>query len=84
MYLNIGGETVKKRDIIGIFDPDSVTVSAKTRETLKKAEEKGRLQILTDDIPRAIIIEQQNGEDQTLYFSPVSLQTLTGRLKEPF
>ena len=43
MYLNIGGEIVKKREIIGLFDPDSATVSAKTRETLKKAEDRGRL-----------------------------------------
>ena len=84
MYVNIGGEIVKKREIVGLFDPDSATVSAKTRETLKKAEDRGRLRLLTEDIPRSLVIEQREGEDQTLYFSPVSLQTLAGRLKDTF
>ncbi|MBR5410898.1 MAG: DUF370 domain-containing protein [Clostridia bacterium] len=85
MYLNIGGEEILKKDVIGIFDPDVSTVSARTRSTLRKAEKNGELIVLTDDVPRALVIEaKKNGKEQKLWFSPVSVPTLLSRLKDPY
>ena len=40
MFIHLGQNTsVKKKDIIGIFDLDTSTVSIHTRNFLKKAEE---------------------------------------------
>ena len=42
MFLHIGnGETVRRKDVIGIFDMDTATVSSLTRATLKKYEKEG-------------------------------------------
>ncbi len=39
MYLHLGNETViKEREVIGIFDMDSTTVSKHTRKFLKVSE----------------------------------------------
>ena len=42
MYLNIGGDmAVRDTAIIGIFDLDNTSISAKTREFLGSAEREG-------------------------------------------
>ena len=43
MYLNIGGDmAVRSSSIIGIFDLDNTSMSAKTREFLGNAERRAR------------------------------------------
>ena len=47
MYLHIGkGKTLNEKDIIGIFDLDTATVSKETREFLNKKEKDIRKNIL--------------------------------------
>ena len=42
MYLHIGnGITVRKKNVIGIFDLDSATVSAVTKKYISKNEKEG-------------------------------------------
>ena len=63
MYLHIGnGKSVKKRDIIGIFDLDTATVSGITKKFINGMQKKGRLEYYDTDLPRAfILIKDKDG-----------------------
>ena len=53
MYLHLGGEkVVKTKDIIGIFDMDTSTVSKNTRDYLNKAEKNGEVVTVSFDLPK--------------------------------
>ena len=79
MYLPVGGDTVlRKSQIVGIFEMDNATWAYRTRESLRKAEEDGRVVTLTDDLPRSFILTR----DGTVYLSPFSSATLQRRAEE--
>ena len=63
MYLHIGGGvTVKKKDLIGIFDLDSATVSKVTRKYISHNQKKGNIKYEESDIPRAFVLyEDRDG-----------------------
>lgn len=82
MYLNIGGEELLKKDIIGIFDLDTATVSKRTRDSLRLLQEEKKVVTLTYDLPKAFIIENGKGKDQTVYISQFSVNTLMGRAND--
>lgn len=66
MYIYVGNNRMlRKKDIIAAFDLDFTTVSVYTRKFLTKAEKDGRLEVLTDDIPKSFIIT-----DKKIYLSP--------------
>ena len=71
MYLHIGNKkSVKQKNIIGIFDLDSATVSSHTKRFLNGFEEKGLVEYEDMDLPRSfILIENEAGES-----SPFSLR----------
>lgn len=57
MILHIGnGKTVRRRDIIGIFDMDNVTVTAAGRAFLSRAQKEGRVSVADYDIPRSFLL----------------------------
>ena len=61
-YLHIGnGITVKKSDIIGIFDLDSSTVSSVTKRYIAANEKEGNILYGDSDLPRAFILHEENG-----------------------
>lgn len=60
MYLHIGnGITVRKKDIIGIFDLDSSTVSAVTKKYINKNEKEGNILYGDSDLPRTFILHEK-------------------------
>ena len=64
MYLHIGnGKSVKKKDIIGIFDLDTATVSSITKKFINKMQKKGKLEYYDSDLPRAFILVSGDTED---------------------
>ncbi len=81
MYVHIGSEyTLSDRYIIGIFDMD--TISPKQTDMihfLAKAEEDGRAEYISDDIPKSVIVTVDR-----VYFSPISSATLQKRIKEMY
>ena len=83
MYLNAGNEEILKKNIIGIFDLDTSTVSKKTRDFLAAAEKEGRVQLLTYDLPRSFILTLENGEHK-IYLSQYSAATLLARAGEVY
>jgi hypothetical protein len=79
MYISIGGDmAVRDRSIIGIFDLDGTSVSKKTMEYLRSAEEEGSLISVTDDIPKSFLVTEEYGMER-VYFTQLSAATLEKR-----
>ena len=76
MYLHIGnGKTIKTKDIVGIFDSDTATVSRITRSWLSSAERRGVLSSASGEIPKSIVLEcGKKGE--RLFFAAFSENAL--------
>ncbi len=63
MYLHIGnGKSVRKKDIIGIFDLDTATVSKITKDFISKSQKNGELTYFDSDLPRAFILLSEHGK----------------------
>jgi len=81
MYLHLGSDTsVKTSDIVGIFDMDNTTVSAKTRSFLKRAQKRGEILDVTEDLPKSFIVAQTAAKDR-IYISSLATRTLLKRAK---
>lgn len=79
MYLHLGQDTVvKKKNIIGIFDLDTATVSKKTRDFLATAEKKGNVINVTYELPKSFVVCCEKGETK-VYISQLSSTTLLKR-----
>ena len=79
MYLHIGnGKNVRKKDIIGIFDLDTSTVSSITKKYINKNEKKGNLEYLDSDLPRSFLLVEEGG-DYKIKLSRISTSGLIYR-----
>lgn len=84
MFLHIGnGKSVKKKDIIGIFDLDTATVSKAGKNFINKMEKEGRLEYDDFDLPRSFVLADFK-EGQKIYLSRISAQGLKLRFKENY
>ena len=80
MYLSIGNDlAVRESSIIGIFDMDNTSTSARTRRFLAEAEKLGQV-IPCDDLPKSFIITAEYGLNR-VHLTALSTQTLEKRLK---
>ena len=80
MYLSIGNDfAVRESSIIGIFDMDNTSTSARTRLFLDKAEKMGEV-VPCDDLPKSFVLTAEYGLSR-VYLTPLSTQTLEKRLK---
>ena len=80
MYLNIGGDmAVRDTAIIGIFDLDKTSISARTREFLAAAEKEGQV-VPCDDLPKAFVLTAEYGMNR-LYLTSLNTSTLEKRMK---
>jgi len=80
MYLSIGNDfAVRDKNIVGIFDMDSATVTARGREFLERAEKEGQV-VPWDDLPRSFILTQEYGMTK-VYQTSLTTATLKNRLK---
>lgn len=79
MYLHLGQETVVlTKDIIGIFDLDTATISKQTRDFLTKAEKSGNVFNVSYELPKSFIVSKGK-EKEKVYISQLSSQTLLKR-----
>ena len=79
MYLHIGNnKNIRERNIIGIFDADTATVSTITRRFLTGAEKQKRVESATDELPKSFILYEENKEYR-ICFSQLSSSALLGR-----
>ncbi len=61
MYLHIGnGKNIIKKNIIGIFDMDTSTVSSVTRKFIRKKEKDGLIEYDSSDIPKSFILLKES------------------------
>ena len=68
MYLHIGkGKTVKEKNIIGIFDLDTSTVSALTKDFINKKEKSGLTEYADFDLPRSFVLCKDNKNKKSEY-----------------
>ena len=81
MDLHIGnGKSVKRKDIIGIFDLDTATVSKITKDFINKSQKKGSVSYFDSDLPRAFILLSENGQTR-VRLSRISTSGLKMRLE---
>lgn len=84
MFLHIGnGKSVKKKDIIGIFDLDSSTVSKAGKNFINKMEKEGKVEYDDFDLPRSFVLADK-GDKQIIYLSRISSKGLELRIKENY
>ena len=63
MFLHIGnGKSVRKKNIIGIFDLDTSTVSKTGKDFINKMEKSGNLEYDDFDLPRSFVLIEDKGE----------------------
>ncbi len=78
MFLHAGNnKNLRLKEIIGIFDMDTATVSPDTKAFLKRADRLGTTEALFDEVPKSFLLT----DDGKVYFSQISTQSLVGRVE---
>ncbi len=76
MYIHIGADvSIPAHWIMGIFDLDRLALTGATADFLKEAEKDNKLDLMTPDLPRSLIVTMDR-----VFMSPVSTATLRARL----
>lgn len=80
MYLHLGKDTVLKlSELIGFFDIETTSVGAKTRDFLKKAEQRGQVTAVAEDLPKTFVVCAKERGENRIFLSQISPTTLKGR-----
>ena len=80
MFLHVGNSvSIRNKNIIGIFDMDSATVSKVTRDFLNENQKRGNLETVALDIPKSFVVTQKENKNR-IYLSQISPVTLIERL----
>ena len=79
MYLHLGSDVViLKKNIVGIFDLDTATISKHTKNYLALAEKEGSVVTVSYELPKSFVVSMENGRT-AVYISQLSSQTLLKR-----
>ena len=79
MFLHVGNnKNIREKDIIGIFDADTSTVSSVTRKYLSGAQKRGEVEASSEEIPKSFVLYRK-GEGFGICFSQLSSAALLGR-----
>jgi hypothetical protein len=79
LYLHLGNDvTIRTRDLIGIFDLDTSTISRDTQDFLKRCEAADLVTNVSRDLPKSFVLCRYNGAIQ-LFISAISSSTLKKR-----
>ncbi len=82
MIFHIGrGKYVRDRDVVGVFDMDTATVSRHTRNFLSKKNKEKRVTAADVDIPRSFLLLREDGGRVVL--SHISPRALVSRAGNP-
>ena len=78
MYVHIGNNRiVNEKNIVGLFDIDTTSMSRSTKNLLSEAEKEGRLSLCDDGIPKTFILT----DDDSVYFTRLSARTVADRIR---
>ena len=83
IFLHVGhSNSVKTRDIVGIFDMDTSTVSRVTKNFLSASQKRGEVENTTTEIPKSFILTCKRKERKPkTVISQFNTTTLSLRLK---
>lgn len=80
MYLHLGSDTVIMDDsVVAVFDIDKATVSMITRDYLSSAEKKEEILDISSDIPKSFVLCVNKKNEQSVYITQISPQTILRR-----
>ncbi|MEG0769271.1 MAG: DUF370 domain-containing protein [Ruthenibacterium sp.] len=86
MYLHLGQDSmIRTRDILGVFDLDTTTISRHTRDYLAAAEKSGVVVNVTTELPKSFIVTVEaegkaaRKKRKAVYISQISAATLKKR-----
>ena len=84
MYLHVGNnQNIRIKDIVGIFDADTATVSAVTKKYLSGADGKGSVSFASEEIPKSFVLYWDRREEKhKICFSQLSSASLCGRVEQ--
>lgn len=78
MYLQLGRDyVVRTRDILGIFDLETTTLTRRGRDFLAYAQKNGAVVSLSDDLPKSFVLTDAPVE--TVYLAPLGSRLLARR-----
>ena len=82
MYLHVGNnQNIRIRDIVGIFDADTATVSSVTKKYIKNASAKARVVFASEEIPKSFVLYRDRRKNcYCICFSQLSTASLVGRI----
>jgi hypothetical protein len=81
MYIHLGNEmVVSEKDIVGIFDLETTTISKHTRKFLEVSEKNKQVINVSYELPKSFIITNKNNKNK-VYISQISTSTLQKRSK---
>ena len=82
MYLHVGNnENIRIREIIGIFDADTATVSSITKKYLSAADAAGAVDFASQEIPKSFVLYKAKDGQYRICFSQLSGAALCGRVE---
>ena len=82
MYIHLGRDYVlNDRDVIGIFNLETTTISPRGREFLNYAQKNGAVVSLSDELPQSYVLADGAVVD-TVYLSELSSAALRRRAEK--
>ena len=79
MFLHVGNnKNIREKQIIGIFDADTATVSTVTRKFLSQAGKRGEVEASTRESPKSFVLYRKK-DGYGICFSQLSSAALLGR-----
>lgn len=81
MFIHIGkDQTVDEKEIVGVFDLETATISPETRKFLASEQDAMKTVSLCDDLPKTFIL-CDNALTESVYITQLSPAVTLGRAK---
>ena len=81
MYLHVGNnQNIRTKNIIGVFDADTATISAITKKYLSDADSRKAVLFASEEIPKSFVLYRERDGIYKVCFSQLSSASLIGRV----
>lgn len=82
IYLHVGNKkNIREKDIIGIFDTDSATVSVTTRRYLAQKQKENKVEAAIEEIPKSFVLYRDKDGEKRICFSQLAPHSLLNRVE---